>query len=250
MLRWSSDEDISVFTARVVNFINPKYNDINESELAEAELYSFAKKCELTADEFLLALELAVDGKLFTEPDENGNSSKVKLFREIDRLKLGEVKSAFIYYKTIDKQNERGKSEIKAFLEPPKPEPTPEERKQSFLQLCKTEYARLQKEGNVLGTVIFYDLIKKNGLEKINLKFVEMVLNKFQPETFQTGLSTSKVGSLLDLPKKTIHNAKTFFIDSLVSAYFEKEKLKELSEDGFIEYWEMIFDNVQKCENH
>ena len=202
MLRWSNDEDISVFTARVLNFINPKFADQHEIELAEAELYSFAKKCELTANEFLLALELAADGKLFSEPDENGNSKKVQLFREIDRLKLGEVKSAYIYNKTIDKQYESGKAEIKAFLEPPKPEPTPEERKQSFLHLCRTEYGRLQKEGAVLATPIFYDYIRKNGLETIRISWIENVLERFQPETFQSGLSTSKVGSLLDLPKK------------------------------------------------
>ena len=81
MLKWSNDEEVSVFTARVLNFINPKFNDEHEIQLAEAELYSFAKKCELTANEFLLALDLASDGKLFSEPDENGNARKVQLFR-------------------------------------------------------------------------------------------------------------------------------------------------------------------------
>ena len=249
MLKWSNDEEVSVFTARVLNFINPKFNDEHEIQLAEAELYSFAKKCELTANEFLLALDLASDGKLFSEPDENGNARKVQLFREIDRLKLGEVKSAFIYYKTIDKQHERGKSEIKAFLEPPKPEPTPEEIKQSFLQMCRTEYGRLKKEGSVLATPIFWNYIKNLGIENVRISWVLNILERFQPETFQSGLSTSKAGSMLDMPKKTKHNAKVFFIDNLVKAYFEKENLKELSEDGFVEYWENIFEKTQNLEN-
>jgi hypothetical protein len=242
MLRWSNDEDVSIFTARVLNFINPKFADQHEIELAETEIYSFALKCDLTANEFLLALELAVDGKLFSEPDENGNSKKVQLFREIDRLKLGEVKSAYIYHKTIDKQYESGKAEIKAFLEPPKVEPTAEEKKQSFLQMCRTDFGRLQKEGSVLGTTEFYKYIKKNGIETVRISWLESVLERFQPETFENGLSLSKVGSLLDMPKKTKQDAKLFFINNLVKAYFEKEKLKDLSEDEFLEYWQSIYE--------
>ena len=37
------------------------------------------------------------------------------------------------------------------------------------------------------------------------------------------------------------HDAKTFFIDELVHAYFVNKKLKELSEYDFINHWENIF---------
>lgn len=241
MLKHSDDNQVSIFTARVLNFINPKFDDPeSEMPLAEVELYAFARSCELTCDEFLLALELAADGKLYTEPDEKGNSRKIQLFREIDRLKLGEVKSAYLHHKKIDKQYESGKAIIKAFLEPPKPELTPEEKKAERVAFYKTEYERLQRGEMVLGSTIFYDLMKRSGLEKVNLKFVEVILDKYEPETFESGLTTSKVGSMLDIPKKTKHNAKVFFINAIVKAYFDKNKLKELTQDQFIEYWEKI----------
>ena len=62
---------------RLINFINPKFEE-GEAEIAEAEIYSFAKNCELTANEFILALEMSADGKLYSEPDTNGNSEKIK----------------------------------------------------------------------------------------------------------------------------------------------------------------------------
>lgn len=241
MLKHSDDNQVSIFTARVLNFINPKFDDPDsEMPLAEVELYAFARSCELTCDEFLLALELAADGKLYSEPDDKGTARKIQLFREIDRLKLGEVKAAYLHHKKIDKQYETGKARIKAFLEPPTPELTPEQKKAERTAFYKADYARLQKDETVLGTVIFYDLIKKNGVEKVNLKFLEAVLDRYQPETFESGLSVSKVGSRLEIPRKVTHNAKTHFINSIVKAYFDKEKLKDLTESQFIEYWENI----------
>ena len=243
-LKHCDDQQISVFIAKVLNFINPKFDDVEtEMQLAEAELYSFAHKCELTTDEFMIALEMAVDGKLYTEPDENGHSKRIQLFREIDRLKLGEVKAAYLYHKKIDKQYEIGKSIIKAFLEPPQKELTPEEKKTERINFYKTEFERLQKGEMVLGTTIFYELIKQAGLERISLKYVESVLDKFQPETFQSGLSVSKVGAQLDIPKKVTHNAKVFFIGEIVKSYFKKHNLKELTQDQFIDYWENIKNN-------
>jgi len=224
----------------VLNFINPKFNDQHEIELAEAELYGFALKCELTANEFLLALELAADGKLITEPDENGNTKRVQMFREIDRLKLGEVKSAYIYHKTIDRQHESGKAKIRAFLEPVQPELTPEQKKAEREKFFRTDYARLQNEGKVLGTVLFYDLIKKSGIQKVNLKFVENVLDHFKPETVEASAMRLSEPQLARTAKVIKHNAKTFFIDALVHAYFEKENLKSMTENEFVEYWEEI----------
>ena len=245
-LKHSDDNEIAVFTAKVLNFINPKFDDPEtELQLAEAELYSFAQNCELTTDEFMIALQLAADGKLYTEPDEKGTSRKIQLYREIDRLKLGEVKAAYLHHKTIDKQYENGKAAIKSFLEPPTPELTEEEKKEIRIKFYKSEFQRLQKGENILGTITFYDLIKHSGLELVKLKFVEAVLDKFQPETMQGGLSVSKAGSQLDIPKKITNNAKQHFINSLVKAYFNKKKLKDLTESEFIDHWERIKNQTQ-----
>ena len=238
MLKYASDSEISQFAIRLINFINPKFEE-GEAEIAEAEIYSFAKNCELTANEFLLALEMSADGKLYSEPDTNGNSEKIKLYREVDRLKLGEVKSAYIALKRADKVFQEDVKKIKAFLEPPKPEPTEEELKEQRLKFYSEEYKRLQRDGKVLGTTIFYDLIKKEGLETVKLKWLEAILDKFKPETVDKSLINEP--QLVKLPKIKKHDAKTFFIDELVHAYFLNKKLKELSEEEFINHWENIF---------
>ena len=238
MLKYASDSEISQFTIRLINFINPKFEE-GESEIAEAEIYSFAKNCELTANEFLLALELSADGKLYSEPDTNGNSEKIKLYREVDRLKLGEIKSAYIALKLADKVFQEDVKKIKAFLEPQKPEPTEEELKEQRQKFYSEEYKRLQIDGKVLGTTIFYDLIKKEGLETVKLKWLEAILDKFKPETLDKSLINEP--QLVKLPKIKKHDAKTFFIDELVHAYFVNKKLKELSEEEFIKHWENIF---------
>ena len=148
MLKYASDSEISQFAIRLINFINPKFEE-GEAKIAEAEIYSFARNCELTANEFLLALELSADGKLYSEPDTNGNSEKIKLYREVDRLKLGEIKSAYIALKRADKVFQEDVKKIKAFLEPPKPEKTPEElqkeRQERFNNLVKMV---LENEGD------------------------------------------------------------------------------------------------------
>ena len=238
MLKYASDSEISQFAIRLINFINPKFEE-GEAEIAEAEIYSFAKNCELTANEFLLALEMSADGKLYSEPDTNGNSEKIKLYREVDRLKLGEVKSAYIALKRADKVFQEDVKKIKAFLEPPKPEPTEEELKEQRLKFYSEEYKRLKRDGKVLGTTIFYDLIKKEGLETVKLKWLEVILDKFKPETVDKSLINEP--QLVKIPKIKKHDAKTFFIDELVHAYFLNKKLKELSEEEFIKHWENIF---------
>ena len=238
MLKYATDSEISQFAIRLINFINPKFEE-GEAEIAEAEIYSFAKNCELTANEFLLALEMSADGKLYSEPDTNGNSEKIKLYREVDRLKLGEIKSAYIALKRADKVFQEDVRKIKAFLEPPKPEPTEEELKEQRLKFYSEEYKRLQRDGKVLGTTIFYDLIKKEGLETVKLKWLEAILDKFKPETVDKSLINEP--QLVKLPKIKKHDAKTFFIDELVHAYFVQKKLKELSEEDFIKHWENIF---------
>lgn len=238
MLKYASDSEISQFAIRLINFINPKFEE-GEAEIAEAEIYSFARNCELTANEFILALEMSADGKLYSEPETNGNSEKIKLYREVDRLKLGEVKSAYIALKRADKVFQEDVKKIKSFLEPPKPEPTEEELKEQRLKFYSEEYKRLQRDGKVLGTTIFYDLIKKEGLETVKLKWLEAILDKFKPETVDKSLINEP--QLVKLPKIKKHDAKTFFIDELVNAYFVNKKLKELSEEEFINHWENIF---------
>lgn len=232
MLKYASDNDISVFSARVISFINPKFDE-GEFELAEADIYSFAKNCELTAEEFLLALELASERKLSNEKGEI-----IQLYKQIDRLTLGTVKSAYIELKKTDKNYNDDKLLIKNYLSPEK-EKTPEELEKQRIDFLTEEYRRLIKDGKVLGTVIFYGLIKKSGIETVKLKWLEHTLDRFKPEEPEKLMRSLETESI-KLPKIKKNDVKTYLIDNLVYAYFKANKLNEMTEQEFIEYWEKI----------
>lgn len=243
MLKFSNSDERMQFAFRVISFINPKFEDDDEDNplsdfnLAKNELLEFSQNCQITANEFIIALDMATRGLLVL------NGDPVKLFREIDRLKLGEVENAYLEFRRSDKLFEEDNKKIKAFLEPPKPEPTPEERKLGRKQFYEVEYARLQRNNKVLGSPIFFDLMKKNGLDKVNLKFIENVLEKFRPEELA---SISNEPKQVGIPKIIKKNVKVFFIDELVSAYIKKEKLNELSQSEWVDYWENIFNSDEK----
>ncbi|MGX9985868.1 hypothetical protein [Soonwooa purpurea] len=231
MLKSSSDSEISIFAAKVLNFLNPKFQDEEiELELAEAELYSFARNCELTASEFMIALELAAEGKLSTIPDENGKNQQVKLYREIDRLKLGEVKAAYNYHKkNIDKKYEEGKAMLAKALNPPL-EKTPEQISKEHDLWLESEWERVQNDKPTQGAILFYDKIKTlKNVEMIKLKFIENVLENFKPET--------AIGTIGGIPKMTKNDIGTYFKERLVKSFIQYHDLKKLTKDEWVKYW-------------
>ncbi|RNA63486.1 hypothetical protein D1631_16945 [Chryseobacterium nematophagum] len=172
----------------------------------------------------------------------------LKPYKKIDFEMFNQVEVAYIEYKKIDKQRELGIEKIKIFLEPSKPELTPKDKKRERIKFYRSDYKRLQKEGKVLGTLIFYDLIKKKRLEKVSLKFVENILDNFVPET--TGISHSKEPEQIKLTRIKKQDVKVFFIDVVVNTYIEKNKLKEFSESEWIEYWESIFESTTRSDRN
>ena len=129
----------------VLNFIDPKFNDEIEFETNKAMLIEFAKNCELTADEFMNALMLASKGKLVVEDYERETFVAVKLFREINALKLGEIETAYVFWRNQDKAFETSENIVKNFLTPPPKEITPKEKFEQVKKTFKTEYSRLLK---------------------------------------------------------------------------------------------------------
>lgn len=229
-LKHCNENEINCFALLVLDFINPNFNSETEYNIAKICLIEFAKTCEITADEFIHALELASENKLYTEPNSNGNSERIKLFKIIDRVVLGQVKAAYLHVKRVDSEFQKIKSEVKKLRE--EKIPTEEEKKEIRLNFLKEEYLKLQKDGYVFGTTIFYELIKKKGVETVKLNWLDRVLESYNP--------TPKKNMVNDIFKKNVIDPKTYFIDCLVSAYFQKEKLKELSEVEFINYWNEI----------
>ena len=238
MLKHCNDSQIAIFSAKVINFINPKFNE-GEFELAEADLYIFAKGCELTPDEFLLALKMAAEGKLSREV--NGNNEKITLYKQIDQLSLLTIKSAYIELKKTEKAYNDDLLLIKTALLPKIKEKTPEELKEQRINFFIEDYKRLKSDGKVLGTVIFYDLIKKSGIETVKLKWLENSLERFKPTISGTvrGNDFEKV----KVSKIKENNAKTHFIDDFVNSFIKFKKLSELTQEEFVEFWNDIYEN-------
>ncbi len=240
-LKQSNEAEVNIFCAKVLNFFNPKFEDPKiEEELAIEEIKTFAKRCELTSDEFMFALSLATEGKLKSEIDSDGNAETIKLFREIDIIKLGEVKAAYLRFKIDDPKYKKGKAEIKAFLDPPPAELTPEEKKESFRKFLKEEFFRMQTKGQILGSVRFYDLLRKEN-KIVKIAFVEKFLQTFKPEEFIEEKRSTQVH--IASSKKVIKkDAFLSFKEHFVTSYIVKMELHNATEEKWIEHWENMQD--------
>ncbi len=238
MLKSSNEKDINEFTGRLFSFFNPKFESETEAEFARADIYAFAMRCELTSDEFNLALHLATEGKLKTEIDKDGNAETIKLYREIDIIKLGEVKAAYLRYKIADPKYTKGIAEVKAFLNPPPLELTPEQKQNIWLKFLKDEFARLQEKGEVLGSVRYYDILRKKH-DIVKIAFVEKFMQTFVPEE-HTKEERSKAVHLASSKKIIKKDLFLSFKELFVSSYITKMKLKDGTEKNWIEHWEIL----------
>lgn len=243
MLKQSTEEQINIFSAKVLNYFNPKFDDPEiEEELARADIFRFALRCEITEEEFMLALDLATEGKLQTAPDLAGNVENIKLYREIDIIKLGEVKAAYLRFKKVDENYKNGKNKITAFLYPPVVELTPEQKKEIRIKFLKEEFFRLQTKGEVLGSIQFYDLLRKEH-KVIKIGFVEKFLQTVKLEEYiDAGRSTEvhKASSKKVIKKDPFLEFKELF----VSSYITKMKLKDVTEEKWIEHWEALRKSI------
>ncbi len=194
MLKSCNIEEKENFALRVISFINPKFDDYNELNpysdfnIAKAELMDFCSKCVLTSSEFMIALDMASRRKLFL------NGETVKLFREIDRIKLGEVENAYLEFRRNDKDYDRDYSLIKTFLEKPSKEITEEdkkaERKKNLISLMNS----IEKGEKCNHAFLFYDfVVRKGGLKsfindtdaqksKLNEKMMELLMHEKRKE--------------------------------------------------------------------
>lgn len=145
-LRNSDEENIKKICKRIFSLINPKFTEEYEENIAMFELKEFVTKCELTPSELMIAIDMCLKGRLYTEPNAEGYSERIKLFREIDRIKLGEIESAYLYLKTIDKNYEADTKQVKAFLEDKLSKETTEIREQKAKQNRQNLYQLLLKE--------------------------------------------------------------------------------------------------------
>lgn len=244
MLKYASEIEVNTFCAKICSLFNPKFSGSSaeqdaQSEIAFATTYDFAKKCELTAQEFILAFHLASEGKLKTESDTNGNSEIVKLYREIDIIKLGEIKSAYIRFKTSDEKYKKGKNKLRSFLTPPPKQVTPEEMKELTMDNIKKDYHRFKADGKVLATPVFFDLIKKKMGGVIKLDFVDRFLKNFIPEVAEGKLTPTGSTQLPKIIKKDVY---VEFQDEIIKQYIMHLKINNYTETEWINHWEKLYD--------
>ncbi|MBW3524448.1 hypothetical protein [Chryseobacterium sp. NKUCC03_KSP] len=238
---------LEMFALHVLNFINPNFENPDfedpqsDASLNKQKVIDFAKKSRLTPQEFMNALDLVPRDELTTiEQRPNGEDFEkpLKLFSRIDSKNLIEIETAYIRYRSNNKLYEKGKEELKAFLMPPAQELTEAQKEAQNLKFLKEEYQRLQLRGFVLGSTVFYDLIRSN-YKVINLAFVEKFMLNFKPEVFED--DKRSVEFHLASSKKVIKkDVLLAFKELFIEKYIEKAQLKNLSESEWIEHWRNV----------
>lgn len=225
-LKQSSDEDRQKFAHQVLEFINPKFEDEQEALYSQKIIVEFAQNCNLTASEYLLALDMASKRQLSIDGE------PVKVFREIDRLKLGEIETAYLEFIQNDKQHDLATKKINEYLNPPKEE-TAEEKQEKRLIFLKNSFKEYLQTGEMKGVILFYDKIR-NLYPKISIDFVEHFLIKFKAEEPQ---KSESVGGMM--PYKMVKNdAFVKFKETYVYTFLEKMEMKNYTEQQWIDYWE------------
>ncbi|MCC9032730.1 hypothetical protein NAL32_07375 [Chryseobacterium sp. Ch-15] len=253
MLKSCDELTQEIFALQVLNFINPNlenpdFDDPNsDGSLNKQKIKDFANKSRLTPQEFLNALDLVPRDELTTiehRSDGEDFEKPLKLFSRVDSKNLIEIETAYIRYRSKNKLYEKGKAELKAFLMPPVQELTEEQKEAQNQRFLKEEYQRLQLRGFVLGSTIFYDLIRSN-YKVVNLAFVEKFMTNFKPEVFEDDKRSVEfhLASSKKVIKKDVFLA---FKELFIEKYIEKAQLKKLSETEWIEYWQNIKNSSEK----
>ena len=222
MLKWSNDNEKEVFANTVLNFINPKFESEEEYMAAKSILIEFSHKCDLTPAEFMLGLEMAADGILVSVPDHEGKSYPVKMFREIDRLKLGEIKNAYQYFKRSNINYEKDKAKIKLFLNPP-PEITPEQIKAERLKNWNSLRKSVKESEPCAHAFLFWEWAVKKGAFK----------NFLQDKEAQARKTEQVMKAIINREKKKLQSGlfNKIEIENLIAFLYDgKEPIKLASE--------------------
>ena len=187
MLKHSDEKVKTEFALLVINFINPKYNNPQIEIKPDIEkCKDFASKCELTKDEFMIALDMASrrlltykDGKReFSNPNYDGET--VEYFREIDLSILGKIETAYIQFKQKDTKYEKGKKRISEYLNNQQIE-SEESKKERRLKLWEEIKKCVSENKPCVHAFLFYErLIKKGAFKNFvgNKEAQETVLKK------------------------------------------------------------------------
>ncbi|MDR3026025.1 hypothetical protein [Chryseobacterium sp.] len=240
-LKWSNDEVLERFATRVILYIDPKFPDsdsdippeedpFSDYNIAKNKIKDYGKRCDLTEDEYLLALNFASKGILVVD------DQIVKIYREINQINLAEIERGYTDFKIRDQKHQNSKNEIRKFLNPPQPKLTPEEYRTLTLSNIRKDYHRFKADGKVLATSVFYDLIKNTGIVKVKLEFVEKFLKNFVPEVAEGKLGSDGTS----LPKVIKKDVFVEFQNEMINHYIIHLELHQTIEEEWIKHWETL----------
>lgn len=234
------------FANRVVFEIDPKFPDDEESNdldnplsplnMAINRVIDYGRRSDITEKEFMIAISMTQKGLLQIDGE------KVRFFREINQAHFAQYEMGYVDFKIRDQKYQNAKDSIKKVLSPaPKPV-TPEELKQLSLVNIKKDYHRFNADGKVLATPLFYNLIKKKGLEKVKLSFLETFLKNFVPEVAEGKLTAAGSSQMPKVIKKDVY---VEFQDEIIKQYVLHLKINEQTESEWIKHWENLYDQNQ-----
>lgn len=213
-----------------MEFINPKFENEQEALYSQKIIIEFAQNCNITANEYMLALDLA-SRRLLTL-----NGEVIKVFREIDRLKLGEIETAFTEYKRHDPNAEKGEKMINQHLNQEK-EPSEAEKELERKRFLTNAFNKYKATGEIIGGTLLYEKLRKR-VSLVGLDFLDNFIRNY------TGERVEKTQGLIPFRvEKT--NLKVEWATAYVKQFCDL-KLSQLNLNGWIEFWEQYF--IEKSE--
>lgn len=155
-------------TTRIISMFQIKFDTAEAQKLAMAEYGSFLRDYSLTAEEVLEAYRMVAKLQLLDHKGE-----PIKFYPNLSIGQAGEILKAYQDYKIENPLHTKGYSQIKAFLSPPTPEPTEEEKQAQRMQLrqnvekCIADYSECE-----FGFLIYEDLKNEGVIEEYRKKEV------------------------------------------------------------------------------
>lgn len=160
--RLSSDkpQQIEGFAMEVIAKINVNITDPDyEVQMFTSEIRRYAAQSKLTPAEFFNARTCLSRG-LLTDVD----GEIMKPYKKIDFEMFNQIEEAYLRYKVENKEYEVGSNQIKAFLNPPIPEPTEEQKAAQRANLRAEVKKCFEKHGVCEYAFLIYEDLKAEGV--------------------------------------------------------------------------------------
>ena len=172
--------EIEKFIIEAIERINVNMADPDlEFPLLQSHLRAYAEQSLLTPAEFFEARTALSRGLL---KDFNGET--LRPFKKIDFEIFNQVEVAYIEYRNNEKQYELGRQQIKAFLNPPTPELTEEEKKANKATLIDNVKNCISQFGECEFAFLIYDDFKELPEFQIFRERAKVIQNRLMLKFF------------------------------------------------------------------